>query len=77
MLALHIVQRYSPLSTEGVVGPRWERRGIIHNQSHVGCVLRGRDETGEISIPTFDPPGPENWGVPDVIRVCRGDRTGW
>lgn len=76
MLALHIVQSYSCLSTEGVVGPRRERRGIILYQSDVGSVLGGRDETGEINIPTFNSPGPEIGVVPHVIRVCRGDRTG-
>lgn len=76
MLALHIVQSYSFLSTEGVVGPRWERRGTVLYHSHVGSVLRGRDETGEINIPTFNCPDPELGGVPHVIRVCRVDRTG-
>lgn len=76
MLALNIVQSYSCLSTEGVVGPRWERKGVIHYQSHVGSVLGGRDETGEINIPTLSPPDPEIRGVPHVIGICRGDRIG-
>lgn len=76
MLALNIVQSYSFLSTEGVVGPRWERRGVIHYQSHVGSVLGGRDETGEINIPTLSPPDPEIRGVPHVIGICGGDRIG-
>lgn len=76
MLPLHIVHSYSFLSTEGVVGPRWERRGTILYQSDIGSILRGCDEAGEINIPTFNCPDPEIGAVPHVLRVCRGDRTG-
>lgn len=76
MVVLYIVQSYSSLSTEGVVGPRWERRGIFHYQSHTGSVLGGCDETGEINIPAFNCSDPEIGDVPHVARICGGDRTG-
>lgn len=51
-------------------------RGIIHDQSHAGSVLRGRDETRELSIATSGHKDPESRDVPHVVGICRGDKAG-
>lgn len=51
-------------------------RGVIPYQSHAGSVLRGRDETGELSVTTFGHEDPESRGVPHITGICGGDKVG-